>query len=119
MGGAIFNDAGTLTVCTSAFTANAAVGGAGGGGQAQGAAGSGLGGAIFNNSGTVNLSPDTTFGSNTADQETDVFNNGGSVNSAVCGTGAPEPVSVPFGSTWALVVLLFALMGFGLMRLKH
>ncbi|MBS0657516.1 MAG: cadherin-like domain-containing protein [Verrucomicrobia bacterium] len=56
-GGAIFNDAGTLTVTNSTIAFNTARGGAGGAAFSTGGAGggAGFGGGIFNRSGTVTL----------------------------------------------------------------
>ena len=59
MGGAIFNESGTLSVSNSTFTANGAYGGSGGN------AGQGLGGAIFSYYGTVTLL-NITLSANTA-----------------------------------------------------
>jgi hypothetical protein len=52
MGGAVFNDSGTLTVTNSTFTGNSALGGNAGSGAGNG---SGFGGAIFNYSGTLSV----------------------------------------------------------------
>jgi hypothetical protein len=59
LGGAIFNDGGTLTVTDSTFTANTAQGGSAGPGAQNG---SGLGGAIFSRNGSVLLSSSTLSG---------------------------------------------------------
>ncbi|MBA4106594.1 MAG: hypothetical protein C0485_12625 [Pirellula sp.] len=70
MGGAIFNEAGAVTIVNSTFTANAAVGGAGGTAidpARNGAAGQGLGGAIFNRSGTITIT-NSTIAANTVTQ---------------------------------------------------
>jgi hypothetical protein len=67
MGGAIFNEAGTVVITNSTFTANTAHGGAGGTGRSghNGAAGKGLGGGLFNHNGTITVN-DCTFSVNTA-----------------------------------------------------
>jgi hypothetical protein len=70
MGGAIFNNGGTLLIVNSTFTANFALGGlaglvSNGGGQA-GRSGSGLGGAIFSRNGNVSLL-NSTLSDNTGD----------------------------------------------------
>jgi hypothetical protein len=65
MGGAIFNDQGSVTITNSTITGNTASGGAGGTGSdpklsgSAGTAGKGLGGGIFNLNGTVTLNNDT------------------------------------------------------------
>jgi hypothetical protein len=56
MGGAIFNDAGALSIVNSTFTANNASGGAGGNAAVGG---SGFGGAIFNYSATLSIQSST------------------------------------------------------------
>jgi len=57
MGGAIFNNGGTVNIFNSTLTANTATGGAGGSSVSgrAGDPGQGLGGAIFNRNGTVTL----------------------------------------------------------------
>ena len=76
MGGAIFNEAGTVVITNSTITGNTANGGAGGLGISvpfsNGGAGQGLGGGLFNLDGSVTLLQDT-FAYNT------VSTNGGSV----------------------------------------
>jgi hypothetical protein len=68
MGGAIFNDAGTLTISDSTLASNTATGGTGGGGfTGTGGTGSGLGGAIFNRNGSVSITS-STLSTNTAAQ---------------------------------------------------
>src|SRR5262249_37602245 len=52
LGGAIFNEAGTINIINSTFAANSAAGGAGGLGG-FGGAGPGLGGALFHHNGTI------------------------------------------------------------------
>ncbi|WP_460482142.1 Ig-like domain repeat protein [Comamonas humi] len=64
MGGAIFNDAGTVTLTNVTLTANTANGGANGYIPAD--RGSGYGGAIFNYAGTLTLDFVTLFGNNVA-----------------------------------------------------
>jgi hypothetical protein len=69
MGGAIFNNGGTVNISNSTLAGNRAIGGAGGAdgagasGQA-GSGGSGFGGAIFNRNGTLTIL-NSTIGSNT------------------------------------------------------
>jgi hypothetical protein len=70
MGGAIFNDGGTVSLSNSTFTANTARGGAGGAG-AQ--AGQGLGGAIFNYNGSLS-SLNSTISLNSADNASGIYN---------------------------------------------
>ncbi len=66
MGGAVFNEAGTVIITNSTFTGNTAAGGAGGtGGKNNGTAGEGLGGGLFDHNGTVAIT-DSTFSGNTA-----------------------------------------------------
>jgi hypothetical protein len=66
LGGAIFNDAGTLTLANATLVGNSATGGAGGAAFSAGGAGggAGFGGAIFNRSGNVVLTH-VTIASNT------------------------------------------------------
>ncbi|TWU44125.1 hypothetical protein Q31b_16600 [Novipirellula aureliae] len=64
LGGAIFNNFGTVSIRNSTLSANSAVGGMGGEGNArgtsfQGQSGSGFGGAVFNRSGNVTISQTT------------------------------------------------------------
>ncbi len=78
LGGALFSNAGTLTLTNDTFTNNTAGGGLGGagGGTAAGVAGSagmGLGGAVFVSNGSLTATFDT-FSGNTANQGgTDVY----------------------------------------------
>jgi CSLREA domain-containing protein len=67
MGGAVFNEAGTVVITNSTFAGNTATGGAGGTGAVgrNGTAGKGLGGGIFNLNGTVTLN-NATIDANTA-----------------------------------------------------
>ena len=60
MGGAVFNQLGSVVVTESTFTSNSAVGGA------NGTTAYGLGGAIFNLNGTVTLADDTFTGNTSA-----------------------------------------------------
>ncbi|HYR22719.1 MAG TPA: choice-of-anchor Q domain-containing protein [Chthoniobacterales bacterium] len=55
MGGAIFNDAGVVTLVNSTLTGNMAAGGSNGTGISAAVAGDGLGGAIFNLNGSVTV----------------------------------------------------------------
>jgi hypothetical protein len=90
MGGAIFNDGGTLTVENSTLSGNAALGGApGAGGTPAATAGQGLGGGIFARNGTVTIHH-ATLSHNTAAQ------GGGSIyllgDGQVVRTGDPTAV---------------------------
>jgi hypothetical protein len=82
MGGAIFNNAGTVTLTNSTISSNTAEGGLGasGGGNGQG-----LGGGIFNRDGTLNML-NATIVHNNATQGGAVYNRGdagtGTVNSS-------------------------------------
>jgi hypothetical protein len=78
LGGAIFNDGGTVTITNSTFTANSAVGGAAG--SEHSGAGKGLGGGVFNLNGTLTLLNSTLSG-NTAAQ------GGGCIYNYSTGTG--------------------------------
>jgi hypothetical protein len=88
MGGAVFNLGGRVTVTSSTFSANVAMGGIGGkvslGGT--GAAGSGLGGGMFNLNGAVQVL-NATFAFNQASQ------GGGGIYS-LCSSLAPTSVSL-------------------------
>jgi len=80
MGGAIFNDAGTVQISNSTFTINSAIGGNGLSGSGNG---SGYGGAIFNLSGSLTIT-NATLSSNTAAQGgTDIYNLADGVASTV------------------------------------
>ena len=68
LGGAVFNDGGSVIITDSTLAANLAIGGAGGvarGSGQAGAAGSGLGGAVFNRGGSITL-VNSTLADNTA-----------------------------------------------------
>jgi len=83
MGGAIFNEAGTVVITNSTITANTTQGGAGGTGDVSsydGTAGQGLGGGLFNHNGTITVL-NSTFSANTANQ------GGGSIFNLGDGTG--------------------------------
>jgi hypothetical protein len=69
MGGAIFNDAGTVTLENSTLTSNTAQGGTGG------HSGSGLGGAVFNYNGTLDVT-NVTISGNTATGGRGIYNLG-------------------------------------------
>ena len=75
MGGAVFNEAGTVVITNSTFTANTATGGTNTKGQSSG---QGLGGGLFNHNGTITIT-NSTFSVNTAAQGgRDIFNFGDS-----------------------------------------
>ena len=76
LGGAVFNDAGAVTITNSTLTANTATGGTGGNN------GSGFGGALFTRNGTVTITNDTIAG-NTANQGGGVFAVGDGVTATV------------------------------------
>jgi hypothetical protein len=72
MGGAIFNEGGTVIITNSTFAGNTAQGGLGGAGgrsgsASNGTAGQGLGAALFNHDGTITVS-DSTFSNNSVVQ---------------------------------------------------
>ena len=67
MGGAIFNEAGTVVITNSTVTGNTASGGVAGSIYARGTDGRGLGGGLFNRNGTVTVT-NSTFSANTAAQ---------------------------------------------------
>jgi uncharacterized delta-60 repeat protein len=69
MGGAVFNDAGTVTITNCTFGGNTARGGKDGGGNPSG---SGLGGAVFSYNGSTDILSSTISG-NTADDGGGVF----------------------------------------------
>jgi hypothetical protein len=65
LGGAVFNDGGTVHLLNDTIADNSAVGGAGGFNFSAGKAGQGVGGGVFNNGGTVD-SLNTIIAANTA-----------------------------------------------------
>jgi hypothetical protein len=67
LGGAVFNDAGAVTLTNSTLTTNAATGGTGGFRPGGGNNGSGFGGAVFTRNGTVTIT-NATIANNTANQ---------------------------------------------------
>jgi hypothetical protein len=67
LGGAVFNQAGILTITNCTLSGNAAIGGNAGSNAGVGKAGLGLGGGIFNRNGTINAL-NCTFAANRADQ---------------------------------------------------
>jgi len=70
LGGAIFNDAGAVSIANSTFTLNTAQGGSGG---ASAQSGAGLGGAIFNYTGSLSAL-NCTLSGNSADAGREVYN---------------------------------------------
>jgi hypothetical protein len=101
MGGALFNEAGTVVITNSTFTGNTTSGGAGGTGPAgppgstfNGTAGKGLGGGLFNHNGMITVT-NSTFSANTAaDGGRDVFNLGDSNgNTTPTGTTATATIN--------------------------
>jgi hypothetical protein len=75
LGGAIFNDGGTVTITNSTLSGNTAQGGLAGTGETGAAKGQGLGGAIFNHNGSLTLTNSTLSG-NTAQAGRGVYNVG-------------------------------------------
>ena len=70
MGGAVFNEAGTVVITNSTFTGNVAAGGGGGSGRfgaKNGTDGSARGGGLFNHNGAITVT-NSTFSANTAAQ---------------------------------------------------
>jgi Bacterial Ig-like domain (group 3) len=96
MGGAVFNEAGTVVVTNSTFTGNTASGGAGGNPGVNGfngTAGKGLGGGLFNHNGIITVT-NSTFSANTAaDGGRDVFNLGDSNGNTTTGTTATAAIN--------------------------
>jgi hypothetical protein len=92
MGGAIFNDAGTVTLINSTFTGDTATGGAGGtgfGGR-NGSVGQGLGGAIFSVNGSLTVD-DCTLSGNIVTNGDGTAGQGGNIyvaGDSAYGTGA-------------------------------
>ncbi|HWB13080.1 MAG TPA: DUF4214 domain-containing protein [Pirellulales bacterium] len=72
MGGAVFNEAGTVTVTNCTFYGNSATGGASGGSGAS--AGQGLGGAVFNHNGTLTVLSATFSGNSAGNNAGGVYN---------------------------------------------
>jgi hypothetical protein len=88
LGGAIFNEAGTVVITNSTLSGNTAVGGAGGLSAVNGAAGKGLGGGLFNHNGVITVTG-STFSNNTAAQGGPVaLNLGDSVFETTASTAA-------------------------------
>ena len=83
LGGAIFNEAGTVVITNSTFTGNAARGGFNTGGQSSGG---GLGGGLFNHNGTITVT-NGTFSLNTAAQ------GGRGIYTLGAGTGARATIN--------------------------
>ena len=94
MGGAVFNEAGTITITNSTFTANTTSGGAGGIGASQnGTAGTGLGGGLFNHNGVLTVT-NSTFSANTAAQGgRDIFNLGDATTNTTTSTTATAAIT--------------------------
>jgi hypothetical protein len=96
MGGAVFNEAGTVVITNSTVTGNTASGGAGGAGPVSafnGTAGKGLGGGLFNHNGTITVT-NSTFSANTAaDGGRDVFNLGDSNGNTTTRTTATATIN--------------------------
>jgi Bacterial Ig-like domain (group 3) len=96
MGGAIFNEGGTVTITNSTITGNTASGGAGGSGSdpggkftgSDGQAGKGLGGGIFNLNGTVTLNNDTIDANTATTDGGAVFNLGSGMGKGITPAGA-------------------------------
>jgi len=90
LGGAVFNDSGNVSVFSSTFSGNSAVGG--GGGFFGGGNGSGLGGGIFNLNGTLTVTSSTI-----------AANTGGGVyvhaHANTRGVGNADPASVTLVNT--------------------
>ncbi|MDA0180350.1 Ig-like domain-containing protein [Solirubrobacter phytolaccae] len=95
MGGAIFNDRGTITATNSTFTGNEATGGVStaafvGGGATAGEGGDGLGAAIFNLNGSLTLTH-TTVAGNTATGGVGTTSGTGSGSIATVGYDSASP----------------------------
>jgi CSLREA domain-containing protein len=95
MGGAVFNEAGTVIITNSTFTANSATGNIGGNGtlKKQAGSGAGLGGALFNHNGTIQVT-NSTFSLNTAAQGgRGIFNLGDSAGKTTTSTTATANIA--------------------------
>jgi hypothetical protein len=93
MGGAVFNEAGTVVITNSTLTANTASGGAAGVGAFNGTAGKGLGGGLFNHNGLISVI-NSTFSANTAAQGgRDVFTLGDSTGNTTASTTATATIT--------------------------
>ena len=104
MGGAVFNEAGTVVITNSTFTGNTASGGAGGTGAngANGTAGQGLGGGLFNHNGTITVTNSTFSGNTAAQGGRGIFNLGDSAADTTA-SASPTPSSAratPTCPTW-------------------
>jgi hypothetical protein len=94
MGGAVFNEAGTVTINNSTFTGNTAQGGnVGFDVYATVSPGAGVGGGLFNHNGTITIT-NSTFSLNTAAQGgRDVFNLGDSIGATTDSRSATALIS--------------------------
>jgi hypothetical protein len=90
MGGAIFNNAGTVTITNSTLTGNSATGGAAGGSGAS--AGQGLGGAVFNLNGTITLLNSTLSGNTAIQGGGGIFNLGSTKTGSGYSTGTGKVI---------------------------
>ena len=93
MGGAVFNEGGTVVITNSTFTANTAGGGAGGTGARNGTAGKGLGGGLFNHNGTITVSNSTFSGNTAAQGGRGIFNLGDSIFHSYSSTTATATIT--------------------------
>jgi hypothetical protein len=76
LGGAIFNEGGTVTITNSTLSGNLAQGGRAGAGESGAGNGQGLGGAIFNHNGSLTLRNSTISGNTAAQGGRGVYNAG-------------------------------------------
>jgi hypothetical protein len=101
MGGAIFNEAGTVTITNSTITGNTVTGGAGGPGYtlpgggtpAPGQSGKGLGGGLFNHNGMITVSNSTFSENAAADGGRSIFNLGDSIGDTTASTTATTAIT--------------------------
>lgn len=107
MGGAIFNNAGTLNIANSTFSGNTAQGGSSGGFDefgnptgsfAPGGAGSGFGAAIFNRNGTMNVFS-TTIANNIVLAGSTDGGTAGSASGAIYTLGDNATASIALNNT--------------------
>jgi hypothetical protein len=85
MGGAIFNETGTILITNSTFSSNSARGGAPGLGGGRASPGIGLGGGLFNHNGSITVT-NSTFSGNTATHGRNSFNLGDSTFATTAST---------------------------------